>query len=62
MARYFLRQNLAHIKLFIAANNCVNRLRIEVCGKELGQVNHSRCGWRVVLPRQIQTAANFFVW
>ena len=49
MARYMLGQSLAHVKLFIAANMCVKQAQKsrEIFGDELGQVNHSQCGWRV---------------
>ena len=47
MAWYLLGQSVAHIKLFIVANICVKQAQNRVFGEELGQVNHSQCGWRV---------------
>ena len=65
MARYLLGQSLEHIKLFIAANICQSRLRIEIFGDELGQVKNSRCGWRVcyrVKFRKLQPTVSHGKW
>ena len=57
MTRYLLRQSLAHIKLFIAANICVKQAQNRGIWRRTGPSESLSMWLESSFPRQIQTAA-----